>query len=88
LAWTIQGRRAPAIGHVYGYTLQPQGAGTHVTLYCDWSNVDQSATRIPFPLIPESALRATLGILARTMVLGYVRTEPPTEIGAPERRER
>jgi hypothetical protein len=27
-----------------------------------------------FPVIPESALRATLGILARTAARGYVRS--------------
>jgi len=68
IAWTILGRIRPQIGHVYGYRLEPAADGTLVTSYYDWSDIDP-AWKQPgiFPVIPESALRATLGILARTV---------------------
>ncbi len=68
IAWTIEGQIKPQIGHVYGYTLEPADEGTLVTSYYDWSNIDQQWKEADiFPIIPESALRATLGILARTV---------------------
>jgi hypothetical protein len=75
IAWTILGQIRPQIGHVYGYTLEPAAAGaTVVTSYYDWSNIDESWRKAGiFPVIPESALRATLGILARTVARGYPR---------------
>jgi hypothetical protein len=39
-----------------------------VTSYYDWSTIDpQWKEANIFPIIPESALRATLGILERTL---------------------
>jgi hypothetical protein len=68
IAWTVQGRIRPQIGHVYGYRLTPTEGGTIVTSYYDWSNVDEEwKERITFPIIAESSLRATLGILDRTL---------------------
>ncbi len=68
IAWTIEGQIKPQIGHVYGYTLEPVDGGTLVTSYYDWSSIDpQWKEANIFPIIPESALRATLGILARTV---------------------
>ena len=68
IAWTILGQIKPALGHVYGYTLEPAENGTLVTSYYDWSNIDpQWREANIFPVIPESALRATLGILERTL---------------------
>jgi hypothetical protein len=68
IAWTILGQIRPAIGHVYGYTLDPAEGGTLVTSYYDWSEIDEQWREANiFPVIPESALRATLGILARTV---------------------
>ena len=68
IAWTILGQLEPPIGHVYGYTLEPIDGGTLVTSYYDWSEIDpQWREANIFPIIPESALRATLGILARTV---------------------
>ena len=76
IAWTIQGAIKPPIGHVYGYTLEPIEEGTLVTSFYDWSNIDPVwAERNIFPIIPESALRATLGILARTVARGYPRPD-------------
>src|SRR4051812_5789292 len=40
IAWTILGQIKPAIGHVYGYTLEPTDEGTLVTSYYDWSDID------------------------------------------------
>ena len=67
IAWTILGQLN--IGHVYGYTLEPVADGTLVTSYYDWSMIDPEWKSI-FPIIPESALRATLGILDRTVRRG------------------
>src|ERR671912_757475 len=70
IEWSISGENFPPIGHVYGYTLEPaEDGGTLVTSYYDWSGIDDRwrASGI-FPVIPESALRATLGILHRTVV--------------------
>jgi hypothetical protein len=68
IAWTILGRIRPQIGHVYGYRLEPTENGTLVTSYYDWSDIDQTWREAGiFPVISEGALRATLGILARTV---------------------
>lgn len=68
LQWTISGRIQPPIRHLYGYRLEPSEHGTLVTSYYDWSQIDQVYRDAAiFPVIPETALRATLGILARTV---------------------
>jgi hypothetical protein len=68
IAWTIQGQIKPQIGHIYGYRLEPADNGTIVTSYYDWSTIDPQWKEAGiFPVIPESALRATLGILERTL---------------------
>ena len=68
IAWTIEGVMDPPIGHVYGYRLTPTDGGTLVTSYYDWSDIHEAYRGANlFPIIPESALRATLGILARTV---------------------
>jgi hypothetical protein len=68
IAWTILGQIQPPIGHIYGYTLEPTDGGTLVTSYYDWSSIDPVwKERAIFPVISEGALRATLGILARTI---------------------
>ena len=72
IAWKVLGQIRPQIGHVYGYTLEPSDSGTVVTSYYDWSSIDPSWKQANlFPVISEGALRATLGILARTMARGY-----------------
>ena len=72
IAWTILGRIRPQIGHVYGYRLEPTAEGTLVTSYCDWSQVDPKWRDAGiFPVISDGALRATLGILARTVASSY-----------------
>jgi len=71
IAWTILGQIRPPMGHVYGYTLEPVEDGTLVTSYYDWSAIDQVWREAGvFPIISEGALRATLGILARTVAKG------------------
>lgn len=68
IAWTILGQIRPQIGHVYGYTLEPVEEGTLVTSYYDWSEIDPVWKEAGiFPVISEGALRATLGILDRTV---------------------
>lgn len=68
IEWTISGTIQPPIRHLYGYRLEPDGEGTLVTSYYDWSEIlDRYRERIAFPVVPGSALRATLGILARTV---------------------
>jgi hypothetical protein len=74
IAWTILGQIRPQIGHIYGYRLEPIDGGTMVTSYYDWSKIEPSWKEANiFPIIPESALRATLGILARTVAPGSPR---------------
>ena len=66
---------------VSGFNTNPgddtsEDGGTLVTSYYDWSAIRQSwKDRNVFPVIPESALRATLGILARTVARGYARPD-------------
>ncbi len=79
ISWTILGQIRPPIGHVYGYRLQPAAdaaaaAATVVTSFYDWSNLDPKWRDAGiFPVISEGALRATLGILDRTVRRGYPR---------------
>ena len=68
IAWNL-GPDIP-IPHFYGYHLEPGSDGvTDVTSYYDWSKVSGDIQE-RFPIIPESALRATLGILERTVKRG------------------
>jgi Polyketide cyclase / dehydrase and lipid transport len=69
IAWTIEGRLKPPLRHVYGYRLEPADTEVLVTSYYDWSELDPSwqGTSGSFPVVPESALKATLGILDRTV---------------------
>jgi hypothetical protein len=77
IEWTIEGMIKPPLRHLYGYTLAPApvdegegvgaNTGTLVTSYYDWSQIDEQYRGGLFPVIPEMALRATLGILARTV---------------------
>jgi hypothetical protein len=77
IAWTILGKIRPQIGHVYGYTLEPVDEGTLVTSYYDWSAIDPVWREAGiFPVLSEGALRATLGILARTVARGGVGASP------------
>ncbi|MCU1351659.1 MAG: hypothetical protein JWM05_868, partial [Acidimicrobiales bacterium] len=76
IAWTVLGAIRPPIGHIYGYTLEPVDDGTLVTSYYDWSTIDPAWREANiFPVLSEGALRATLGILARTVMRGL---EPST----------
>ncbi len=76
ISWTILGQLRPQIGHVYGYQLQPtgDGANTLVTSFYDWSNIDPKWRDAGiFPVLSEGTLRATLGVLDRTVRRGYPR---------------
>lgn len=75
ISWTVLGQIRPQIGHIYGYRLQPGDDGaTVVTSFYDWSDIDQKWRDAGiFPVVPESALRATLGILDRSVRSGYTR---------------
>jgi hypothetical protein len=76
IAWTVLGQIRPPIGHVYGYRLNPADdtAATEVTSFYDWSNIDPRWRDAGiFPVLSEGALRATLGILDRTVRRGYLR---------------
>ena len=72
IAWSIDGVMQPPMGHVYGYRLEPVDGGTQVTSYYDWSNLHEQYAGFAdrFPIISEVSLRATLGILARTVAPG------------------
>lgn len=68
LEWTISGTIQPPIEHRYGYRLEPSEIGTLTTSYYDWSRIAPPYREAGiFPIIPEAGLRATLGILARTV---------------------
>jgi hypothetical protein len=68
ITWEVSGRGFESIGHYYGYRLEPTDGGTVVTSIYDWSAVsDERKARGTWPIIPESALKATLGILERTV---------------------
>jgi hypothetical protein len=72
IAWTVRGRLD--LGHVYGYRLEPVDGGTLVTSYYDWSAAGKEwKDAAVFPVIPQGTLRATLGILARTVAPGKPR---------------
>ena len=65
IAWDL-GENALGLKHHYGYRLEPGEDGTTmVTSFYDWSLVPDD-WKERFPIIPDSALRATLGILERT----------------------
>ncbi|HEY2505830.1 MAG TPA: SRPBCC family protein [Streptosporangiaceae bacterium] len=77
IAWTILSRMEPPIGHVYGYQLEPADTGTLVMSYYDWSDIHPQWREAGiFPVMSEGALRATLGILARTVARGNVTRTP------------
>ena len=62
IAWTIEGTIRPPLQHVYGYRMEPADGGTLVTSYCDWSNLREDYRPfLTFPIVPESALKGTLG---------------------------
>jgi hypothetical protein len=69
IAWDL-GPDIP-VPHFYGYRLDPgdKDGVTNVTSYYDWSRVTGDL-KARFPIVPESALRATLGILDRTVHKG------------------
>ena len=76
IAWTIVGTVKPPIRHVYGYRLEPldDGSRTRVTSYYDWSDARPDLVEKGlFPVISETALKGTLGILDRTVRRGYPR---------------
>jgi hypothetical protein len=69
IAWDL-GPDVP-VAHFYGYRLEPAGDGiTNVTSYYDWSKVNGDLKE-RFPIVPDSALRATLGILERVVRQGF-----------------
>ncbi len=69
IEWTVTSPRLdPPIRHLYGYLLEPAEDGTQVTAYYDWSQINEQFRQSGiFPVIPEATIRATLGILARTV---------------------
>jgi len=68
ITWEVSGPGFPSIGHFYGYRLEPVEGGTLVTSIYDWSRVEEQwKSTGMWPIIPESALKATLGILERTV---------------------
>jgi hypothetical protein len=74
ISWTVLGQLRPQIGHVYGYRLEPtdDGTGTVVTSFYDWTDIHPQWREADiFPIISENYLRATLGILDRTVRRGY-----------------
>ena len=65
IAWDL-GENPLGLKHYYGYRIEPgEDGGSVVTSYYDWSLLPDD-WKERFPIIPDSALRATLGILERT----------------------
>ena len=80
IAWSVGMAPGQTFGHVYGYRLEPTEGGTIVTHYYDWSQItDDIKAFATFPVISETALRATLGILARTVAPGAKRPAVATQ---------
>ncbi len=74
ITWSVVGRVKPGIGHRYGYRLEPQDGGTLVTSIYDWSTASPEWKDSGiFPVVSETNLGGTLGILDRTVRRGYVR---------------
>ncbi|WP_328389343.1 polyketide cyclase [Nocardia sp. NBC_00416] len=68
LAWTVSREGQAPVDHRYGYRLEPGELGTWVTSYYDWSQIGlQYRAMGIFPVLQESVLRASLGLLARTV---------------------
>ncbi len=68
IAWDL-GPDVP-VRHFYGYRLEAREDGvTDVTSYYDWSKITGDLKE-RFPIVPEVFLRATLGILERTVRRG------------------
>jgi uncharacterized protein YndB with AHSA1/START domain len=65
--WTIGGVDTPPLGHVYGFELTPDGDGTTVTHYCDWSNIVEQlrASGREWPIVPVSMLEVSMDNLTR-----------------------
>jgi len=68
ITWEVSGENFPSIGHYYGYRLETADGGTTVTSIYDWSAVEENfkASGL-WPIVPESALKSSLGILERTV---------------------
>ena len=67
ITWEVSAPGFPSIGHYYGYSLEPNSDGTTtVTSIYDWSAVSEDLKQY-WPVVPLSALKATLGILERTV---------------------
>jgi hypothetical protein len=67
ITWEVSGKGFPSIGHYYGYRLEPNDDGTTtVTSIYDWAAVADEL-KPHWPVVPLSALKATLGILERTV---------------------
>ena len=70
IAWTILGQISPDRARVRVHA-RARAGGTLVTSYYDWSEIDPVWREAGiFPILSEGALRATLGILARTVAPG------------------
>lgn len=67
LTWEVSAPGFPSLGHYYGYRLEPNDDGTTtVTSIYDWSNLDENL-KPHWPVVPLTALKATLGILERVV---------------------
>jgi hypothetical protein len=68
-----EGQPVSAVGDTFVIHMDRESLNDYPAFY-DWSNIDDEWRKANiFPVIPESALRATLGILDRTVRHGYPR---------------
>lgn len=67
ITWEVSAPGFPSLGHYYGYRLEPNDDGTTtVTSIYDWANIAPEMKQY-WPVVPLNALKATLGILERTV---------------------
>lgn len=68
IAWTVSREGQVPIEHRYGYRVEPSEVGASVRSYYDWSQIPAIYRDMGiFPILPESVLRASLGLLARAV---------------------
>jgi hypothetical protein len=69
LAWNPAGEGRSALGHVYGFSLEPLGPDqTRVTNYCDWSAISDAAReRVAWPVVSVEMLAQSLENLDRAV---------------------
>ncbi len=77
LEWNVGVPERPAVGHVYGFSITPDGEdASEVVNYCDWSGLPEqykaSGRMDRWPIVPASMLEQSLVNLEAIAVRGSV----------------